>query len=229
MNSVKPAAVAFEGWDVRESGPVDAEHTVLLLPGGMCTTVAVEQITGALARSTIRVVAATLPGFGRTPHPADLSVENYAALAGEFAAGVGADVVAGHSMGGNVALEMAASRAFDGPVALLSPSFSRQDESKELAVMNTIGRVPGIGLLAWRAMLKVMPRAVRSKLPADSADVLAADLGNNDPRFCRAIVREYSWSSSSPGRSRTSSATSPARLRRSVDFVVCRFRPTPFV
>jgi pimeloyl-ACP methyl ester carboxylesterase len=94
-------------------------------------------------------------------------------------------------MGANVALEMVAAGAFDGPVALLSPSFSREDEAKELAAMNSIGRVPGIGLLAWMAMLKVMPRAMKSKLPVESADVLAADLGNNDARFCRALVRNY--------------------------------------
>src|SRR3954447_954466 len=178
-------------WDVRESGPLDAEHTVLLLPGGMCTTVAMEQIIAALAPVAIRVVAATLPGFGRTWHPDDLSVENYAALAGKLAADVGADVVAGHSLGANVAIEMVATGAFDGPVALLSPSFSREDEAKELGAMNRIGRVPGVGLLAWMAMVKVMPRAMKSKLPAESADALAADLGNNDARFCRALVRRY--------------------------------------
>src|SRR4051794_39329808 len=148
MHSIKPIPIAHEGWDVREAGPVDAEHTVLLLPGGMCTTIAMEQIIGALAPSPIRVVAATLPGFGRTWHPADLSMENYAALAGELAADVGADVVAGHSMGANVALEMVAAGAFDGPVVLLSPSFSREDEARALAAMNRIGRVPGLGLLA---------------------------------------------------------------------------------
>ena len=180
-----------EHWDLRESGPRDAEHTVLLLPGGMCTTVAMEQIIAALAPAAIRVVAATLPGFGRTWHPEDLSMENYAALTAELAADVGADVVAGHSMGANVALEMAATGAFDGPLALLSPSFSREDEAKELGTMNSIGRVPGVGLLAWIAMVKVMPRAMKSKLPAESADAFAADLANNDPRFCRALVRDY--------------------------------------
>jgi pimeloyl-ACP methyl ester carboxylesterase len=157
----------------------------------MCTTVAMEPIIGALAPAAIRVVAATLPGFGRTWHPDDLSVENYAALAGTLAADVGADVVAGHSFGANVALEMAAAGAFDGPLALLSPSFSREDEAKELGTMNSIGRVPGLGLLAWMAVVKVMPRAMKSKLPAESADAFAADLANNDPRFCRALVRNY--------------------------------------
>jgi pimeloyl-ACP methyl ester carboxylesterase len=191
MQSVKPTAVAHGHWDVRESGPLDAEHTVLLLPGGMCTTAAMEPIIAALAPAAIRVVAATLPGFGRTWHPDDLSVENYAALAGKLAADVGADMVAGHSLGANVALEMAAAGVFEGPIALFSPSFSREDEAKELGTMNSIGRVPGIGLLAWITMLKVMPRAMKSKLPAESADVFAADLANNDPRFCRALVRNY--------------------------------------
>src|SRR3954452_13887364 len=191
MEPVKPAVVAPGRWDVRESGPLDAEHTVLLLPGGMCTTVAMEPIMDALAPAAMGVVAATLPGFGRTWHPDDLSMENYAALAAKLAADVGADVVAGHSMGANVALEMVASGGFDGPLALLSPSFSREDEAKELGTMNSIGRVPGVGLLAWMAMVKVMPRAMKSKLPAESADALAADLGNNDARFCRALVRRY--------------------------------------
>src|SRR3954468_12363190 len=191
MEPVKPAAVAPGRWDVRESGPLDAERTLLLLPGGMCTTVAMEPIMDALAPSAIRVVAATLPGFGHTWHPEDLSIENYAALTGRLAADVGADLVAGHSLGANVAVEMVAAGSFNGPVALLSPSFSREDEAKELGVMNGIGRVPGLGPLAWIAMLKVMPRAMKSKLPAESADVFAADLANNDPRFCRALVRNY--------------------------------------
>jgi pimeloyl-ACP methyl ester carboxylesterase len=191
MESVTPTAVAHGHWDMRESGPRDAEHTVLLLPGGMCTTVAMGPIMGALAPAAIRVVAATLPGFGRTWHPDDLSMENYAALTAELAADVGANVVAGHSLGANVALEMAAAGAFHGPLVLLSPSFSREDEAKELGALNSIGRVPGVGLLAWNAMLKVMPRAMKSKLPAESADVFAADLANNDARFCRALVRDY--------------------------------------
>src|SRR3954451_25193519 len=108
MESVNPIAVAPGNWDVRESGPLDAEHTLLLLPGGMSTTVAMEPIMDALAPAAIRVVAATLPGFGRTWNPDDLSMENSAALAAKLAADVGADLVAGHSLGANVAIEMLA-------------------------------------------------------------------------------------------------------------------------
>src|SRR4051794_7711545 len=130
MEPVKPTAVAPGRWDVRESGPLDAEHTLLLLPGGMCTTVAMEPIMDALAPAAIRVVAATLPGFGRTWHPDDLSIENYAALAGKVAPRVGAGGGGGHSLGANVAVEVGGAGALGGPVALLSPRVSRGGRGK---------------------------------------------------------------------------------------------------
>jgi pimeloyl-ACP methyl ester carboxylesterase len=180
-----------EDWDIRESGPSDAESTVLLLPGGMCTGVFFEPIMAALAAAPVHVVAATLPGFGGTPHAGDFSVEHYASLAGELAGDVRADVVGGHSLGGNVALEMAARGEFDGPLLLLSPSFSREDEAKELGVLDRIGRVPGVGQLAWLAMLKAMPKAMGKRFPAERRSALVAGMANNDPRFCRTGVRSY--------------------------------------
>ena len=38
-----------------------------------------------LGDASIRVVAATLPGFGRTAHPDDLSTESYSRMASELA------------------------------------------------------------------------------------------------------------------------------------------------
>ena len=180
-----------QDWDIRESGPSNAERTVLLLPGGMCTAVFFEPIMDALVGAPVRVVAATLPGFGRTPHPADFSIENYASLAGQLAGDVRADIVGGHSLGGNVALEMAARGEFDGPVLLLSPTFSREDEAKELGVLDRLGAVPVVGQLAWLAMLKTMPKAMGKRFPAERRQALVADMANNDPRFCRRGVRTY--------------------------------------
>ena len=180
-----------QDWDIRESGPSNAESTVLLLPGGMCTAVFFEPIMDALVGAPVRVVAATLPGFGRTPHPADFSIENYASLAGQLAGDVRADIVGGHSLGGNVALEMASRGAFDGPVLLLSPTFSREDEAKELGVLDRLGAVPVVGQLAWLAMLKTMPKAMGKRFPAERRQALVADMANNDPRFCRRGVRTY--------------------------------------
>ena len=183
--------VSGQDWDIRESGPSNAESTVLLLPGGMCTAVFFEPIMDALVGAPVRVVAATLPGFGRTPHPADFSIENYASLAGQLAGDVRADIVGGHSLGGNVALEMATRGEFDGPVLLLSPTFSREDEAKELGVLDRLGAVPVVGQLAWLAMLKTMPKAMGKRFPAERRQALVADMANNDPRFCRRGVRTY--------------------------------------
>jgi pimeloyl-ACP methyl ester carboxylesterase len=180
-----------QDWDIRRSGPSDATSTVLLLPGGMCTGVFFEPIMDALAGAPVSVVSATLPGFGRTAYPADLSMEHYATLAGQLAAEVDADLVGGHSLGGNVALEMAASGAFECPLLLLSPSFSREDEARELGMLDRLGRVPGVGPLAWRAMLKAMPGAMGKRFPAERRAALVAGMSNNDPKFCRRIVRGY--------------------------------------
>ena len=156
-------------------------------PVGMCTAVFFEPIMNALGAAPVHVVAATLPGFGRTPHSGDFSVEHYASLAGQLARDVGADIVGGHSLGGNVALEMAASGEFDGPVLLLSPSFSGEDEAKELGGLDRLGAVPVVGRLAWPAM----PKAMGKRFPADRRGALVAGMANNDPRFCRRGVRAY--------------------------------------
>jgi pimeloyl-ACP methyl ester carboxylesterase len=192
MQSSPPTRrLSGQDWDIRESGPSDAKSTVLLFPGGMCTAVFFESIMDALVAAPVHVVAATLPGFGGTPAPADFSMEYYASLAGKLAGELQADIVGGHSLGGNVALEMAARGEFDGPVLLLSPTFSREDEARELGVLDRLGAVPGIGQLAWLAMLKAMPKAMGKRFPAERRDALVAGMANNDPRFCRRGVRTY--------------------------------------
>jgi pimeloyl-ACP methyl ester carboxylesterase len=187
-----------ESLEVRRLGPANAAHRALLLPGGMCS---IEFYADVMAQPTViqarlGMVAATLPGFGRTTPPADLSMENYARLMGKFAAAEDCDVVVGHSLGANVAIEMAALDVFSGPLVLLSPTFSRADEARFLGILDQVGRVPALGPLAWTAMLKAVPQMMKKemlkgKVPKDRADTLAADMGNNDPEFCRHLVRHY--------------------------------------
>ncbi|MCX5214975.1 alpha/beta hydrolase [Kitasatospora sp. NBC_00240] len=183
----------FDGWDIHRFGPPGAAHRVLLLPGGLCTTVFLEDVTSqpVLAEAGVAVVAVTLPGFGRTATPEDLSVENYARLLGGLAAELGCDLVAGHSLGANVAMEMAIAGEFGGPVLLLDPSFSREDEAKDLATLDRIGRVPGLGALAWAVMLKLVPRTMDDSFPPGRRAALSADLRNNAPGVCRRLVRQY--------------------------------------
>ena len=95
----------------------------------------------------------------------------------------------GHSLGANVAIEMAAAGKFSGPLVLLSPSFSRKDESKFPRALDHLGRV--LGHLPYAAMFKVIGPAMKSSLPANRRDELVAELKKNDPRFVRRQTRRY--------------------------------------
>ena len=76
------------GWVVHEYGPQGADQTVLLLPGALATALFYDDLLAEpeVLDGAIRFVATTLPGFGGTPAPDDLSMENYARLAGRLAA-----------------------------------------------------------------------------------------------------------------------------------------------
>ena len=95
----------------------------------------------------------------------------------------------GHSLGANVALEMVASGAFEGPVVLLSPSLSREDESKFPRALDVLSRI--LGHLPYSLMLRLIGPAMKSSLPPARREALIADLRNNDPRFLRRQVRGY--------------------------------------
>jgi pimeloyl-ACP methyl ester carboxylesterase len=182
-----------DGWDLHETGPVDADHTVLLLPGGMCTAAFFDDVVRdpKLSGASIRLVATTVPGFGGTQALEDPTMEHVARAAGRLASDLGCDAVVGHSVGANIALEMVAAGEFSGPVALLEPAFSREDEYKELAILDRVGRLPGLGHLAWVASVKTIGTAMKGELPADRHDALVAEMKKSDPRFCRRMVRSY--------------------------------------
>jgi pimeloyl-ACP methyl ester carboxylesterase len=109
--------------------------------------------------AAVRLVAATLPGHAGTPPPDDFSIENYGRLAAKLAAGVSCDVVVGFSMGATVALEMAASDAFSGPLVLLGLSLSTEDEPLFFRAIDRLGVV--MGSLPCAAMLKMIGIAVK--------------------------------------------------------------------
>lgn len=181
-----------EGWFLSESGPVDAEHTVLLLPGGMSTAAFYDELVAEprLREAPVRLVATTLPGHGGTPAPADLGLESYARLAGKLARDLGCDLVVGHSLGANVAIEMVCAGEFTGPTVLLSPSFSREDESRFLRVLDRLAGF--LGTLPFRAMLAMVGPALKEvRVPPARRAELAAELRRNDPRFVRRAMRSY--------------------------------------
>jgi pimeloyl-ACP methyl ester carboxylesterase len=179
------------GWELRESGPANAEHTVLLLPGGMCSGEFYEDIMADPALASCRLIAATVPGMGRTAAPPDVTIENYAVLGGKLAADLGCDVVVGHSMGANIALEMAAAKTFSGSLVLLSPSYSAQDEEKAFRAIAKIARVPLVGPVFWALALKGMPGSMKKAFSESRREALVADMENNDPDYTRVVVQKY--------------------------------------
>jgi pimeloyl-ACP methyl ester carboxylesterase len=179
-----------ENWDLRESGPADAASTVLLLPGGLCTAAFYQELMAEPKVANLRFVAATLPGHGGTRAPDDVSMENYARLVGRLASDYKCDAVVGHSMGANVALEMAAAGQFHGPLVLLAPSFSRADEALFLRLLDRASRV--LGHLPYVAMLKAIGAAVKGgPLPPQRLEELVVELRGNDPRFVRRGLHAY--------------------------------------
>lgn len=191
MDATSSVAREHLGWTLSESGPEAADHTVLLLPGALCTAAFYDDLIAepALQSASIRLVATTLPGFGGTAPLADVSMESYAATAGKVAADLGCDAVVGHSLGANVALEMVATGVFQGPIVLLAPSLSREDESKFPRTLDVLARV--LGHLPYSLMLKLVGPAMKSSLPPDRREALTAELRKNDPRFLRKQTHEY--------------------------------------
>jgi len=66
----------------RQSGPADAQHTVLLLPGGMCSARSYAEVMAEPSLAQTRVLAVTMPGHAGAPPPQDYSVESYARMEG---------------------------------------------------------------------------------------------------------------------------------------------------
>ena len=176
---------------MRETGDPRSAHRVLCLPGALCTAVFYDDMASepALAESSIRLIAATLPGFGGTTPPDDLSMENYAIMAAELAGDLSCEIVVGHSLGATVAIQMVVGAGFKGPVVLLSPSFSRTDESRFPRALDTMSLV--LGHLPYSGMLKVIGPAMSSGLPPSRRQTLIAELKRNDPKFLRRQNHQY--------------------------------------
>jgi pimeloyl-ACP methyl ester carboxylesterase len=186
-----PRREDHELWITRDSGPEDADQTVLLLPGALATAAFYDDLLAerTIRAASIRFVATTLPGFGGTPQPEDVSMERYAAAAGKIAGELGCDVVVGHSLGANVAIEMALAGAFSGPLVLISPSFSRADESKFPRALDGLSRA--LGPIPYRLMLKIIGPAMKNSLPPHRRDALISELKKNQPRFLQRQTRDY--------------------------------------
>jgi pimeloyl-ACP methyl ester carboxylesterase len=177
-------------WELHESGPDDADHAVLLLPGGLNRARSYQELMDQPALKDVRMVAATLPGHGGTPRPDDLTIEHTAACAGDLAKQRGCDAVVGFSIGATVAFEMVTSGRFSGPVVLLGISLSLDDEARFLRVLDRLA--DAIGSMPFAAMRQMMgPLIKSSRVPSQRRAELLDDLRRNDPATMQEIIRCY--------------------------------------
>jgi pimeloyl-ACP methyl ester carboxylesterase len=177
-------------WGVLESGPVDAERTVLLLPGGMCSARSYAEVMAQPALAGTRLMAVTLPGQAGAPPLEDASVESYARAVAKLADSASVDVLVGFSMGATVAYEMVVSGAFTGPVVLLGISLSAPDEPLFFRAIIRLGAV--LGTLPVAVLKKgAASMAKHAAVPSDRRAELQADFARNDASYNRRALREY--------------------------------------
>ena len=149
-----------EAWERLIVGPLDADRSVLLLPGGANAARSFDLVMAEPALSGVRLVATTLPGMAGAPVSAEVAIPAVARRAGELARENACDVVVGFSYGATIALDMVLSGHFQGPVVLLGLSLTTPDESTffrcVVRVSQKVGRWP------MAILFRLMPLMARS-------------------------------------------------------------------
>jgi pimeloyl-ACP methyl ester carboxylesterase len=149
-----------EAWERLIVGPLDADRSVLLLPGGANAARSFDLVMAEPALSGVRLVATTLPGMAGAPVSAEVSIPAVARRAGELARENAYDVVVGFSYGATIALDMVLSGHFQGPVVLLGLALTTPDESTffryVVRVSQKVGRWP------MAILFRLMPLMARS-------------------------------------------------------------------
>ena len=149
-----------EAWERLIVGPLDADRSVLLLPGGANAARSFDLVMAEPALSGVRLVATTLPGMAGAPVSAEVSIPAVARRAGELARENACDVVVGFSYGATIALDMVLSGHFQGPVVLLGLSLTTPDDSTffryVVRMSQKVGRWP------MAILFRLMPLMARS-------------------------------------------------------------------
>ncbi len=137
------------GWFLVENQPVKTKYRVLLLPGFLCTDVIYQDMLNDMALQAIgiQLVAGNPPGFKGLPVEKgfNFSIESYAREVCDLNELESYDLIVGHSFFANVLIEVAVNDRYQGPLMLLSPSFSRKSEDSDTRFYDRISRVPIIG------------------------------------------------------------------------------------
>lgn len=179
-----------ESWETVTAGPPDASSSVLLLPGGAMAARSFRLVMDEPALSRVRSVATTLPGMAGAPLAEDVSIPALARRAGELAREHDCDVVVGFSHGATVALEMALSGLFDGPVVLLGISPTTADEARFFR--GVVRASEKVGVWPMAILLRLMPLMARSaKTTKVHKQELLEDIKMNTARDAVRVCSEY--------------------------------------
>src|SRR4051794_18009136 len=179
-----------QAWELLTAGPQDADRSVLLLPGGANAARSFDLVMAEPALSGVRLVATTLPGMAGAPVSEDVSIPALARRAGGLAEEHGCDVVAGFSHGATVALEMALSGRFRGPIVLLGISLTTPDESGFFRFVAHASRKVGSWPMAL--MLRVVPLMAKSAAMTEThKKELIEDLKQNRASDSVRVCNEY--------------------------------------
>ena len=149
-----------EAWERLIVGPLDADQSVLLLPGGANAARSFDLVMEEPALSGVRLVATTLPGMAGAPVSAEVSIPAVARRAGELARENACDVVVGFSYGATIALDMVLSGHFQGPVVLLGLSLTTPDESTFFRYVVRVSQK--VGKWPMAILFRLMPLMARS-------------------------------------------------------------------
>ena len=179
-----------EAWERLIVGPLDADRSVLLLPGGANAARSFDLVMAEPALSGVRLVATTLPGMAGAPVSAEVSIPAVARRAGELARENACDVVVGFSYGATIALDMVLSGHFQGPVVLLGLALTTPDESTffryVVRVSQKVGRWP------MAILFRLMPLMARSaKTPERHKKDLIEDFKQNRAGDAVRVCGEY--------------------------------------
>ena len=179
-----------EAWERLIVGPLDADRSVLLLPGGANAARSFDLVMADAALSGVRLVATTLPGMAGAPVSAEVSIPAVARRAGELARDNACDVVVGFSYGATIALDMVLSGHFQGPIVLLGLSLTTPDESTffryVVRVSQKVGRWP------MAILFRLMPLMARSaKIPERHKKDLIEDFKQNRAGDAVRVCGEY--------------------------------------
>ena len=179
------------------SGAADAvSRTYILIHGiGMGRTIFADLDRHLDRESSARTIAIDLPGYGEAPEPPRvLTMERTADLIAAFirARGIPSAVVVGHSMGTQVAIEVAARHpSLVESVVLIGPTVNRRERTAPQQVLRLAQDLavesPRVIFLGARELLRAGPR-LRPKLramlvhrPEPSTRACAS------PRSCSAV------------------------------------------